>query len=169
MYRSTLHVESKPRADIGVLKKIDRVMCNIEFNQEYPGSYAIFQPYRISDHSPAVLKIYKKTKDKPKPFKFFSFLVYKKEFMQVVADKWKVDIDGFTMFKVVKRLRLLKKPLRKLLHDHGNLHDRVVNLRSELDEVQRALDREPSSTILRQEEAVYLAAFTQAKLDEERF
>ncbi|GJR97507.1 putative reverse transcriptase domain, reverse transcriptase zinc-binding domain protein [Tanacetum coccineum] len=63
----------------------------------------------------------------------------------------------------------MKKPLRKLLHAQGNIHDRVTKLRTELDEVQTALDRNPSSTMLREEDGVYLTAFTQALLDEERF
>ncbi|GJU04357.1 ribonuclease H-like domain-containing protein [Tanacetum coccineum] len=46
---------------------------------------------------------------------------------------------------------------------------RVTRLRQELDEVQRASDKNPSSTTLREEEAVYLNAFTQATLDEERY
>ncbi|GKC37159.1 putative RNA-directed DNA polymerase, eukaryota, reverse transcriptase zinc-binding domain protein [Tanacetum coccineum] len=63
----------------------------------------------------------------------------------------------------------MKKPLRKLLHAQGNIHDRVTKLRTELDEVQTALDRNPSSTMLREEDGVYLTAFTQALLDKERF
>nr|GEY40177.1 reverse transcriptase domain, reverse transcriptase zinc-binding domain protein [Tanacetum cinerariifolium] len=61
--------------------------------------------------------------------------------------------------KVVNMLRLLKKPLWKLLHDEGNIHDRVVKLCLELDEVQNALDRNPSSTILCEYEVAYLTAF----------
>nr|GFA02675.1 hypothetical protein [Tanacetum cinerariifolium] len=53
-------------------------------------------------------------------------------------------------------MKALKKPLRKLLHSHGNLHDRVNALRNELDEPQKALDRNPLDTNL-------------PKLDEERF
>ncbi|GJX65727.1 hypothetical protein Tco_0300070 [Tanacetum coccineum] len=64
-------------------------------------------------------------------------------------------------------MRHLKKPLRKLLHSHGNLHDKVVKLWHELNEVQKALDKESSSMILRDEETAYLNAFTQATLDEE--
>ncbi|GJT08122.1 putative ribonuclease H-like domain-containing protein [Tanacetum coccineum] len=63
----------------------------------------------------------------------------------------------------------MKKPMRKLLHAQGNIHDRVTKLRTELDEVKTALDRNPSSTMLREEDGVYLTAFTQALLDEERF
>ncbi|GJX27425.1 hypothetical protein Tco_0233721, partial [Tanacetum coccineum] len=42
-------------------------------------------------------------------------------------------------------------------------------LRAELDEVQKALDLDPSNSTLRDEEALYLQAFDEAKLDEERF
>ncbi|GKF79919.1 hypothetical protein Tco_0235487, partial [Tanacetum coccineum] len=66
-------------------------------------------------------------------------------------------------------MKLLKKPLRKLLHDQGNLHDRVNRLRVELDEVQDAIDKDPFNVVLRDEEAAYIQAFNEAKVDEERF
>nr|GEU87520.1 hypothetical protein [Tanacetum cinerariifolium] len=66
-------------------------------------------------------------------------------------------------------MKALKKPFRKLVHDHGNLHDRVNKLRHELDEVQKALDRNTNDAVLREEEAVYVKAFTEAKIDEECF
>ncbi|GJS40534.1 hypothetical protein Tco_0565577 [Tanacetum coccineum] len=79
----------KPKGDDGILKKIDRIMENLEFN---------------------------------------------------------------TTFVVVKRLKLLRKPLRKLLRDHGNLHDNVTKLRHELDEAQKALDVNPNNLELREED-----------------
>ncbi|GJU75163.1 protein LAZ1 [Tanacetum coccineum] len=66
-------------------------------------------------------------------------------------------------------MKALKKPLRKLLQDQGNLHDRVSKLRLELDEVQKALDQNPDDVSLRDEEDVYVQAFSDAKLDKERF
>ncbi|GKD30438.1 hypothetical protein Tco_1241216 [Tanacetum coccineum] len=56
----------------------------------------------------------------------------------------------------------------ELLHDHGNLPERVNRLRAELDEVQIANDKDPYNEVLRDEEAVYLQAFNEAKIDEER-
>nr|GEV67332.1 hypothetical protein [Tanacetum cinerariifolium] len=102
---SVLHYtwNHKPKGDGGLLKKLDRVMGNIEFIDSFSGAYVVFQPYRISDHSPAILKI---------------------------PDL----VDGHNMYQIVTKLMSLKKPLRKLLHDQGNLHDRVNTLRHELDE-----------------------------------
>ncbi|GJU63647.1 RNA-directed DNA polymerase, eukaryota, reverse transcriptase zinc-binding domain protein [Tanacetum coccineum] len=70
---------------------------------------------------------------------------------------------------MVKRLKLLKNPLRKLLYDHGNLHENVNKLRHELDTVQIALDRDPNNIELQEEEAAYLLAFNEASLLEENF
>nr|GEU39992.1 hypothetical protein [Tanacetum cinerariifolium] len=95
---------------------------------------------RISNHSPSMLKIPSLLVSKPKPFKFFNFLAYK-----------------------------LEKLFRKLMHGQGNLHERVNRLRDELDEVQKSLDINLSNSELRDEEAVYVQDFNDAKIDEERF
>ncbi|GJT49871.1 sodium/hydrogen exchanger 6 [Tanacetum coccineum] len=88
----------KPKGSNGILKNIDRIMGNLQFNDEFPGSFTIFQPYQILDHSPCVLRI-------PK----------------------------------------------------------------EMDEIQKAIDKEPNNSDLRDEHAHYLLAFKEASLDEERF
>ncbi|GJW12014.1 sodium/hydrogen exchanger 6 [Tanacetum coccineum] len=129
----------------------------------------MFQPYRISEHSPCVLRIPTVIKPKPKPFKFSNFIVYKEGFHEIVDTGWSVNVEGCAMFRVVKRLKGLKSPLCKLLHNHGNLHEMVNKIRIELDEAQNAIDRDPSSSILREEHAHYLLAFKEAQLDEERF
>nr|GEV07937.1 hypothetical protein [Tanacetum cinerariifolium] len=125
----------KPKGSNGILKKIDRIMANIQFIDDFPGSFAIFQPYRISNHSPCVLRI----------------------------------PTGCAMFRVVKRLKGLKSPFHKLLHNHGNLHEWVNKIRIELDEAQKTIDRDPSCSILCEEHAHFLLAFKATQLDEERF
>ncbi|GJV95702.1 hypothetical protein Tco_1547279, partial [Tanacetum coccineum] len=47
----------KPKGGCGILKKLDRIMGNVEFMDAFPGAFVIFQPYRISDHSPAALDL----------------------------------------------------------------------------------------------------------------
>ncbi|GJR37695.1 putative RNA-directed DNA polymerase, eukaryota, reverse transcriptase zinc-binding domain protein [Tanacetum coccineum] len=158
-----------PKGGGGVLKKLDRVMGNIEFIDTFQGAYAIFQPYRISDHSPAVLKIPGLTVNKPKPFKFFNFITSKPKFLVEVSNHWNVQISGHNMFKVVSKLKRLKKTLRKLVYENGNVHDRVAKLRHELDVVQKELEANPDDLNLREEEAIYLHSFNEAKLDEEKF
>ncbi|GKA11339.1 hypothetical protein Tco_0690772 [Tanacetum coccineum] len=41
----------KPKGGGGILKKLDRIMGNFKFIDMFQGAYALFQSYRISDHS----------------------------------------------------------------------------------------------------------------------
>ena len=107
----------KPKGGDGLLKKLDRVMANSEFQDKFVGAHAIFKPYRVSDHSPAVLCIPMLSRACPKPFKFFNILTSHDKFSDVVKDVWNQHICGFHMFRVVKKLKCLKKPLRKLLYE----------------------------------------------------
>ncbi|XP_071704187.1 uncharacterized protein [Rutidosis leptorrhynchoides] len=124
----------RPQSNAGLLKKIDRVMANDIFIDRFTDAHVIFQPYRISDHCPAILKISRSVVSKPKPFKFTNLISEHTDFLQVVENGWKLEVMGHPMFRVVKRLRLLKKPIRKLMWEKGNLHANVVKLRQELDD-----------------------------------
>ncbi|GKB40142.1 RNA-directed DNA polymerase, eukaryota, reverse transcriptase zinc-binding domain protein [Tanacetum coccineum] len=75
----------KPRSGGGILKKLDRVMGNLEFVDNFPGAYAFFHPYRISNHAHSVLKIPSLSVAKPKPFKFYNFIAHKKNFLEVIS------------------------------------------------------------------------------------
>ncbi|GJX36852.1 RNA-directed DNA polymerase, eukaryota, reverse transcriptase zinc-binding domain protein [Tanacetum coccineum] len=69
-----------------VLKKLDRFMVNEGFLKTYDQAYAVFHPYIISDHSPAVLTIPKAMKRKPKAFRFTNFITEKPEFLDIVRE-----------------------------------------------------------------------------------
>nr|GEX21618.1 RNA-directed DNA polymerase, eukaryota, reverse transcriptase zinc-binding domain protein [Tanacetum cinerariifolium] len=123
----------KPKGNEGLLIKIDHVMANLKFNDVFAGSHAIFKPYRNSDHAPSMLCIPSIIKPKPKPFKFYNLITSNDNFKRVVLEGWSKYVSGFHMFRVTKKLKLLKKPLRKLLYEKGNLHTNVNQLRNDLD------------------------------------
>ncbi|GJV54642.1 sugar transport protein 13 [Tanacetum coccineum] len=159
----------KPKGGHGILKKLDRIMANLEFNDVFMGAHAMFKPYRVSDHTPSVLCIPTLGKAKPKPFKFFNVLTTHELFLDVVKTEWDHYISGFFMFRVVKKLKNLKKPLRKLLYDKGNVHANVNKLRTNLDAIQTALDVDPFNVALREREATCVIEFNEAVLTEEHF
>ncbi|PWA76520.1 reverse transcriptase domain, Reverse transcriptase zinc-binding domain protein [Artemisia annua] len=119
----------KPRGLDGTLRKIDRIMANLGFLDSFAGAHAIFQPYRVSDHSPAILHIPTTCKFKPRPFKFSNILVQHSRFKQQVQECWGTSVSGFHMFKVVSKLKALKKPFRRMLFREGNIHENVTKLR----------------------------------------
>ncbi|GJV01911.1 hypothetical protein Tco_1335480 [Tanacetum coccineum] len=85
----------KPKGNERILKKLDRVLANIEFIDMCQGAHAIFQPYRMSDHAPAVLKIPWTILKKPRPFKFYNILVSNARFKEVVSNCWNTPVSGF--------------------------------------------------------------------------
>ncbi|XP_035834111.1 uncharacterized protein LOC110881992 [Helianthus annuus] len=159
----------KPKSGVGLLKKIDRIMGNVTFLDMFPSAYALFHPFRVSDHTPCILKILGSNGSRPKPFKFPNFIATKPEFKDIVKLEWTKSVEGIAMLSVVKKLRNLKPKLRKLFFDQGNLHVKVDNLRKELDDIQARMDRNPWSVHLRQKEAQCLKDFQAAAYDEECF
>ncbi|GKC26645.1 hypothetical protein Tco_1033939, partial [Tanacetum coccineum] len=143
---------------------------NIDISmREFRDCVEEIEPYRISDHSPAVLKIPMSTTVKPRPFKFPNILIHNVRFKDLVKEGWNVQISGFYMFRVVKKLKRMKSGFQKLLYNKGNLQENVKRLRFELDKVQSDLDLDPFNVILREEEAAYVLAFNEALVMEERF
>ncbi|GKC30216.1 RNA-directed DNA polymerase, eukaryota, reverse transcriptase zinc-binding domain protein, partial [Tanacetum coccineum] len=114
----------KPKGKEGLLKKIDLVLGNLEFNES---------------------------------------------FKDVVSERWALNALGFFMFKVVKKLKNLKKLLRKLLYAHGNIHENVTRLPMEADRVQKDLDSDPFNLSLCEKEAKCVNAFNEALIMQERF
>nr|XP_043619781.1 uncharacterized protein LOC122591585 [Erigeron canadensis] len=80
-----------------------------------------------------------------------------------------MEVQGHYMFRVVKKLKDLIKPMRKLLLKQGNLHNNVDRLRKERDEIQKSIDNNLLDLNLRQIEATCLKNFKEAQLDKERF
>nr|GEU40024.1 hypothetical protein [Tanacetum cinerariifolium] len=169
--RTGLHFtwNQKPKGKDGILRKLDRILANLEFQDRFVGAHAIFKPYRISDHSPSVLYIPSIVKVKPNHFKFFNVSILDKRFKDVVREGWSSHVSGFDMFRVVKKLKGLKKPIRKMMYDKGNLHANVIRLHGKLDRLQTDLDNDLSNASIREEEVTAVVMFNEAILIEEKF
>ncbi|GJV53270.1 RNA-directed DNA polymerase, eukaryota, reverse transcriptase zinc-binding domain protein [Tanacetum coccineum] len=100
--------DSKVGVMTGILKKLDRVISNEDFINQYPQANA----------------------------KFSNYVTDKQEFIPIVKEKWNQNIQGFYMYQVVKKLKSLKAPLNKLGCSKGNVFKRVEDLRLKLKDVQ---------------------------------
>ncbi|GJX98699.1 hypothetical protein Tco_0355718, partial [Tanacetum coccineum] len=58
---------------------------------------------------------------KPKPVKFVNFLDSKAEFLPTVKSIWDKDVPDYSMFSLASKLKLLKKPFKKLKYSQGDL------------------------------------------------
>ncbi|XP_022007491.1 uncharacterized protein LOC110906701 [Helianthus annuus] len=152
-----------------ILKKLDRIMCNINCVTEFLNARAYFHPFRVSDHSPCILKLPNVSRDKPRPFKFVNLIAEKQGFLEEVNQIWSKDIAGFRMYQVVMKLKLLKTPLRKPFFQQGNLHENVKMARKELDECQLRRDQDPANDDVLAKHGVLLQKYKDAVHDEALF
>nr|GFA01231.1 RNA-directed DNA polymerase, eukaryota, reverse transcriptase zinc-binding domain protein [Tanacetum cinerariifolium] len=120
----------------------------------------------VSDHSPAVLVIPNGLPRKKKSFRFVNYVADKIDFLDVVQQGWNLDIKGCHIFKVVKRLKNLKKALNELNWKNDNLFDKVVVLKQQLKEAQSNLEANPFNLNKRREAMENFSKYTEAIEDE---
>nr|GEY32249.1 RNA-directed DNA polymerase, eukaryota, reverse transcriptase zinc-binding domain protein [Tanacetum cinerariifolium] len=118
-----------PKSLNGLLKKLDRVMCNMSLLDKFPSLNANFLPFVNSDNTPYVLNIPSVSGPKPKLFKFANFLSSKVEFLSTVRSVWDEKILGYAMFSLASKLKLLKKHFRKLKYSQGDLAENAKALK----------------------------------------
>ena len=157
-----------PMGNMGLLKKLDRVMVNQKFMLNHPLAHAVFKPYRNSDHCPAILNFPgNKVKWKPS-FRFANFISEKEEFLPLVKEVWDKNIDGYFMFKVTQKLKILKKHCREMCNKYWGAGKRIQKLRKDLECKQQDIDNNPFDCKIREEHANILLDFNIACIDEEK-
>ncbi|XP_071687005.1 uncharacterized protein [Rutidosis leptorrhynchoides] len=149
-----------------VLKKLDRVMANEDFIKQFGSAHAVFLPYLISDHSPSILTIPEGLVFKPKAFRFMNYTADKDDFIPVVEKGWQLEVIGHHMYRVVRKLKALKKNLNKLNWKNGNVFSRVVDLKEKLSQIQASVDSNPFNKELKADAVKILEEYKVACSDE---
>ena len=108
-------IQKRIDPESGILKKLDRALGNVSFISCYDSCFAEFLPYLSSDHCPVVLNYSLAKPVKPRPFRFANFLADKDSFIPTVRDNWGIEVFGFRMFVLAKRMKNMKRHLRKSL------------------------------------------------------
>ncbi|GKD43845.1 RNA-directed DNA polymerase, eukaryota, reverse transcriptase zinc-binding domain protein [Tanacetum coccineum] len=134
---------SPSNPNTSILKKLDRVMANDEFISKFNHAHVVSHPFIVSDHSPAVLILPHAMIKKKKSFKFVNFVAEKSDFLPIVERIWKENVNGFHMFQLVKKLKLLKRHLKRLQWKNGDVFERVVCLRNKLKAAQLDVSQFP--------------------------
>nr|GFC67245.1 hypothetical protein [Tanacetum cinerariifolium] len=103
---------------------------------------------------------------KKKSFRFANYVADKDEFLELVNEELKHKVSGSQMYKVVQRLKLLKKPLNKLNWQNGNLFERANTLKEKLKVVQSNVDADPFNLAKRQIAVNLVNGYTKVAEDE---
>nr|GFA76684.1 RNA-directed DNA polymerase, eukaryota, reverse transcriptase zinc-binding domain protein [Tanacetum cinerariifolium] len=99
--------------------EVEDIMVNQSFMTKFNSAMGHFRPFMTSDNCPVVLSNARCLNKKKRSFRFPNFIVGKEEFLPIVEKGWKEGIEGHHMFKVVKKLKMLKNQLRINGERHG--------------------------------------------------
>ncbi|XP_074314470.1 uncharacterized protein LOC141649687 [Silene latifolia] len=102
--------------DVGdmVFSRIDRAMVNDEWLLKFPDTIIMFHPEGLFDHCPCTLTMRPDSVRKRGGFKYFNMWGKDSDFLPIVKEVWDSQIHGLKIFQFVKKLKLLKKPLKAL-------------------------------------------------------
>nr|GEW21406.1 hypothetical protein [Tanacetum cinerariifolium] len=101
-----------------------------------------------------------------KAFRFLYFVTDKKEFLLNVKESWKIEINRHMMYKVVKKMKLMKPMLNSLSWKNGNIYERVAKLKDCLKECQVEVDRYPHDENIKTKSCKVLNEYYEAMNDE---
>ncbi|KAL9232804.1 hypothetical protein vseg_007869 [Gypsophila vaccaria] len=144
---------NKQGLDHRVWSRIDRVMHNDEWLLHFPSSRAKFLPEGLFDHCPCVITLEEDPSLDRSSFKYFNMWGHAAQFKDIVAEVWRTPMHGLTVFQVIKKLKLLKLPLKQI--NRGQFADIEIMAQkalATLQEKQILLHRNPSDRVLLQEE-----------------
>ncbi|GJY92303.1 RNA-directed DNA polymerase, eukaryota, reverse transcriptase zinc-binding domain protein [Tanacetum coccineum] len=161
-------IKSPSKPDTSILEKLDRVMISTDFLDKYGDAYTRFLPFLISDHSPMVLHIPNSLDKKKKSFRFSNFVADKPDFLEVVKKEWKCDCDGYSMYKLVKKMERMKALLNNIAWKNGNLFQNVKKLEEDLKMAQVEMEANPNCSTTKEKLSQVLHDYNTVIDDEEK-
>ncbi|XP_022849839.1 uncharacterized protein LOC111371920 [Olea europaea var. sylvestris] len=148
-----LYTWSNKQVSDPTLKKLDRVLVNSKWEEEFSGSSATFLTAGVSDHSPMVVKVAELPRRKI-PFRFFDYWMDHSDFFPLVAQVWGESVVGTPMFCLCLKLKKLKLALKDFNKEHfSELPTRVTQAQIDIEHVQCLIQQSPLDSSLHREEA----------------
>ncbi|XP_060968772.1 uncharacterized protein LOC133036260 [Cannabis sativa] len=161
---------NKQQGQDRIWSKIDRVMANQAWLDQYRTAEVNFLNEGTFDHSPCVLSLYPKRAEGRKPFRYFKMWSSYPSFRSKVYEMWNKQIYGTKMYQVVSKLKSLK-PILKEINKAGfsDIHSAVQRAKDELENVQQQLQQNPLDVGMLDREITARAKLVQVQQDYSAF
>ncbi|XP_020264584.1 uncharacterized protein LOC109840369 [Asparagus officinalis] len=135
---------NKQEADARVWSRLDRALINDAWINNFNSSHVEFMMPGISDHSPAIVLLYEDTFPRKKSFKFYKIWINHDSYIPTISNIWHQFIQGYSMFSVYTKLKVLRGALKDLNKKHfNNISEQVLRAKNALQEDQENLQVNP--------------------------
>ncbi|GAA0172352.1 hypothetical protein LIER_26196 [Lithospermum erythrorhizon] len=122
------------------LRKLDRVMMNECWEQNFPNTSVLFDSPGLSDHSFLKIHINEEIIQYGCNFKYYSFWRSHPSYDgdDIIAKCWEMNVDGIDLYVLKYKMNLVKNDLQKLNKEYfGNISKRVEDNAKELYSIQK--------------------------------
>ncbi|XP_020253587.1 uncharacterized protein LOC109830664 [Asparagus officinalis] len=184
---------NKQEAESRIWSRLDRVLINklwimqytssqVDFLQpvcsdhsqlwimQYTSSQVDFLQPVCSDHSPALLTVGDDDFQGKKPFKFYKMWTKHIEYLPLIRSIWQQDVQGYYMYKLSFKLKMLKPALKELNRRHFmNISEQVLRAKQELSDIQNRINTDLFNSHLISKEKDCLKKYTTLLQCEESF
>lgn len=121
-----------------MVRKLDRVLGNVQWLDMVEHTEVEFLPGGISNHSAAMISVGKLKNFGSRPFKCFGFWSEHDDFLCWVAEGRQIRVEGSPLYYLYSKLRSVKRILKtKNTEVFGGLRERVLMAKEQLDQAQR--------------------------------
>ncbi|XP_074293516.1 uncharacterized protein LOC141620581 [Silene latifolia] len=139
-----------------VCSRLDRVLINDEWLAEFPDSYTHFLPEGVFDHCPAIIRFEMERRRNGYSFKYFNMWASAPDYKDIVSNGWNQHVFGSPMYRVVRKLKVLKGAFRKLNREQfGDIENFTHIAEIALAQCQDCLSKDPLNVELNQTEKIY--------------
>ena len=153
-----------------IARKLDGVLVNDVWMENFGHSTMEFLAHEVSDHCPSLIQFEEVMYSPPKPFKLCNCWTKHQNFLKIVKESWKTPIRGNAMSILHKKLKRLKVVLREFNLTHfGGISKRVDEKRRELASVQMSVLNTPSPNLIELEKTLTLQLYDLMLADESFF
>ncbi|KAL0288694.1 UNVERIFIED_CONTAM: hypothetical protein Sradi_7092900 [Sesamum radiatum] len=128
-------------------KKLDRMLVNDSWLQQWPNTACFNATPRTSDHSPIVLHSAVTHKD-GRCFLYDNHLAKALGFIELVRSVWDHQIVGTPMYSITRKLKALKPLFRAKRKEKGDLTANVAQAKGFLDIIQQLMENDHSNDLL---------------------
>lgn len=145
-FRGTTFTWWNKRKLAPLAKKLDRALVNDEWYYAFPSSVAFFGPPEYSDHAVVTISLEPAKQRLKKPFRFYNFTIQNQDFLAVVCTSWfSCNITGSAMFRVSRKLKLLKNAIRELSkQNYSGIEKKTAHAHEKMLQAQTVMLSSPS-------------------------
>ncbi|XP_019242167.1 PREDICTED: uncharacterized protein LOC109222251, partial [Nicotiana attenuata] len=148
---------NKREANDRIYSNIDWALGNYSWFLQYGYIEAVYDNYGVSDHSPIVLCTDAARNHLPKPFRLLNVILQEKEFQKTVQIVWGHRVDGYTMYSIWRKLKMLGNKVKEPNKTYNSVGDKVNKLEERLSDIQQKLDKDLfNESLIRAEKEVLL-------------